>query len=451
MDRRDPGFGPAEGNGRLLSRVRGHGLLATLIATALVVGVLIADSLSPRGQAATGALSAPDQVQPASGGVWLSAWTAAPTGAQPDHPDGMPGQAVRNVLRPTGGGTAVRISLSNRYGDSTLRVSHATVALAAGGGPDAVPETMRRLSFGGEQEVAIPAGGDALSDAARLEVPAGSDLLVTVYAPESGGPVTYHRRARQTSYVADGDRSSDISGSAYTREITDWRYVTAVQLLSQNADGAVAVLGDSLTDGITSTPGANRRWTDQLALRFRERTAAPRYTVLNAGISGNQLLRDAAPDRQFNGDRGLRRLHTDVIPHTGVRAVIVQLGINDIIRDPDGGDSAALIAGLRQLTADARDAGLVVAGTTLPPFEGHSGWDAGRDGVRERVNEAIRDGDVFDTVVDLDLALRDPDRTARLLPSYDSGDGLHPSDAGYEAMAAAVDLAALAPARDIQT
>nr|WP_245246739.1 GDSL-type esterase/lipase family protein [Streptomyces lonarensis] len=437
--------------GRLLSRVRGHGLLATLIATALVVGVLVADSLSPRGQAATSALGAPEQALQASEGVWLSAWTAAPTGAHPDHPDGMPGQAVRNVLRPTGGGTAVRVTLSNRYGATPLRLSHVTVALAAAGGPAAVPETMRRLSFDGAGEVSIPAGGETVSDAARLEVPVGSDLLVTVYAPGPGGAVTHHRQARQTSYVADGDHTAEASGDAFSRKITDWRYVTGVQLLSQNAEGAVAVLGDSLTDGVTSTAGANRRWTDRLAERMRESEDGPRYTVLNLGISGNRLLSDAAPDRPFNADAGVRRLHTDVLPRSELRAVVVQLGINDIIRDPDGGDAEALLAGLRQVAADSREAGLVVAGATLAPFAGHGGWRADREEVRERVNAAIRAGGVFDTVIDLDEALRDPAQPDRLLPAYNSGDHLHPSDAGYAAMAAAVRLAELAPTAEIRT
>jgi lysophospholipase L1-like esterase len=437
----------AEGNGGLLDRMRGQALLAGLISAALVLGVLIADRLGTRGAATMEAFGTADQTEtaePAAEGMWLSAWTAAPTGALPDHPAGLPDQTVRNVLRPSIGGTALRVEISHRYGDRPLRVTHATVALAENGGPAARPGTLRRLTFKGHGAVSVPAGGAVLSDAAALVVPDGADLLVTVYAPEGAGPVTYHRMARQDSYLAHGDRAGESSGAAFDRTVSDWRYVTAVQLLSPSARGAVAVLGDSLTDGITSTHGGNSRWTDLLAHRLRTEPGAPRYAVLNSGISGNRLLHDAEPDRPFNGAAGTRRLGTDVLPQAGIRTVVVQLGINDLIRDPAGGDASAVVDGLTQLTEDARTAGLRVAGATLAPFEGHQGWSPEREAARQRVNAEIRGGEVFDTVVDLDAALRDPQRPSRLRPAYDSGDGLHPSDAGFAAMAAAVDLSALA-------
>jgi lysophospholipase L1-like esterase len=428
--------------------MRGQALLAGLISAALVLGVLIADALSPRGGTTTEAFGAMDQaepVDPAAEGTWLGAWTAAPTGGVPGHPGGLADLTVRNVLRPSIGGTALRVEISHRYGDRPLRVTHATVALADDGGPAARPGTLRRLTFEGAPEVSVPAGGSVLSDAAGLQVPDGADLLVTVYAPVGAGPVTYHRMARQNSYVARGDRAGEVSGAPFGETITDWRYVTAVHMLSTSAQGAVAVLGDSLTDGITSTPGANRRWPDLLAERLRTEPGAPRYAVLNSGISGNRLLSDAEPNRPFNGAAGLSRLNTDILPQPATRAVVVQLGINDIIRDSRGGDAPALVRGLTLLTRDARNAGVRVTGTTLAPFEGHQGWTPERETVRQRVNAEIRAGGIFDAVLDIDGALRDPDRPSRLLPAYDSGDGLHPSDAGFAAMAAAVDLSELLP------
>lgn len=435
----------------MLDRLRGHALLAGLIAAALVLGVLIADGLRPGGGAAPetfGTLEQPEVVDPAAGESWVSAWTAAPTGGVPEHPGGLPDQTVRNVLRPSIGGTALRVEISHRYGDRPLRVTSATVGLADDGGPAAVPGSLRPLTFDGDRTVTVPAGGSVLSDATPLQVPDGADLLVSVYAPEAAGPVTYHRMARQNSYLTRGDHSDDTSGEAFDHTITDWRYVTAVHVLSSSAEGAAAVLGDSLTDGITSRFGANRRWPDLLAERLRTEPDAPRYAVLNAGISGNRLLHAAEPDRPFNGAAGMHRLTTDVLAHPGTRTVVVQLGINDIIRDPAGGDAEALVRGLTLLTEDARAAGLWVTGATLAPFEGHQGWSLEREAVRRQVNERIRAGDLFDTVVDFDAALRDPERPSRLRPAYDSGDGLHPSDAGYAAMAAAVDLTALVGTRD---
>lgn len=468
----------------MLRRLFGHALLASFIAVSLVVGVVVAAGLGQRGQAAvepagenpggvadggeipgrteTGEFYGSEElygsrdglgrtepteehVRPAADGTWVSGWTASPTGGEPDNPEGLPDQSVRNVLAPTIGGSAVRVEISNRYGTGPLRITHATVALAAEGGPEALPRSMRRLTFAGEPVVSIPAGGSVLSDGTALEVPEGAELLVTVYAPQGAGPVTYHRRAQQISFLAAGDRAGEEGGGSFGQTITDWRYVTAVQLLNAEVAGAVAVLGDSLTDGITSAVGANQRWTDLLAQRLRTAPDTPRYAVLNAGISGNRLLRDADPDRPFNGAAGLRRMHTDVLPQSGVRSLVVQLGINDLIRDPESSDAAAVLEGLRLLTEEAREAGLWVVGATLTPFEGHARWDREREAVRQQINEAIRGGEVFDAVVDLDAVLHDPARPSRLRPAYDSGDGLHPADAGYAAMATAVDLTALVP------
>ncbi|UCM91771.1 SGNH/GDSL hydrolase family protein [Streptomyces marincola] len=413
------------------------GVLAVLLGVALGIGT---------GQGARHDVAAPapaDGIRPAADGQWTGTWSAAPSGPEPGTRDGLANRSVRNVLRATVGGTGVRVELSNRYGSQPVTFTDVTVALSASGGPAAVPDSMRRLTFGDRGSVTVPARGSVLSDGVRLDVPAAADLLVTVHAPGPSGPVTHHRMARQTSWVARGDHADDIEGAAFTQSIETWRYVTAVQVFSTGTAGAVVAIGDSLTDGSTSTPGANQRWTDHLAARLREEPGAPPLAVLNQGISGNRLLRDGAPDRQFNGPAGLRRLHTDVLPQAGVRAVVVQLGINDIILQPRQTDPAVLVAGLRRLAQDARAADLRVVGATLAPFGGHSAYTPELERVRLAVNEEIRDGGVFDSVADFDAALRDPDDPHRLAPRFDSGDGLHPSDAGYRAMAGAVDLAAL--------
>ncbi|GAA3232884.1 hypothetical protein GCM10020256_48510 [Streptomyces thermocoprophilus] len=246
---------------------------------------------------------------------------------------------MRNVVHTSVGGTSARITLSNLYGTQPLVVTHATVAVASGDGTAAAdPGTLRRVTFdGGDTRVVIPAGRQAVSDAVRISVPADGDVLVTLYSPSSCGPVTFHKYARQTSYTAAGDHAADEDGTAFTGRTTSWRYLTALDVLSNQAEGTVVVLGDSLTDGMTSTPGTNRRWTDVLADRLREAADAgqdvPRYGVVNAGISGNRVLTDGL-GRPPENLSGLKRFSRDALGHTNVKAVVIDLGVNDVMR-PD--------------------------------------------------------------------------------------------------------------------
>jgi lysophospholipase L1-like esterase len=392
---------------------------------------------------------------PVSTGVWVGTWAAAPVGGEPlTDGDGMAGRTVRNVVHTSVGGTSARITLSNLYGTRPLTVTAATIALAAGDdNPAAAAGTLRRLTFGGTPAVTVPPGGQAVSDAVALAVPADSDVLVSTYTPDSSGPVTYHRHARQTSYVADGEHTEDLTGGPYTGHSTAWRYLTALDVLSNEADGTVVAFGDSLTDGVTSTPGANRRWPDVLADRLRAAVAsgadAPRHGVVNAGISGNQVLADGR-GRPADNPSGLKRFERDVLGRPNVKVVVIALGVNDILRNRALADPDAVVAGLRTLVDRAHARGVKVVGATLMPFRGHRGYTEPREDVRRRINEAIRSGTVFDEVADLDKALRDPYDPRRLRSDYDSGDSLHPSDRGYRRMAEAIDLNELegsAPAR----
>ncbi|GAA2217643.1 SGNH/GDSL hydrolase family protein [Streptomyces aculeolatus] len=413
----------------------GYAVLAALVA---VVALLVAGV-----HAVTGRAAAPPP--PGAGG---GAGAAAPAAcaAEPGTRDGFAGTSIRNVVHTSIGGARARIQLSNEYGDTPLTLTRASVAVAAGAGaPAAQPETMRPLTFAGTDAVTIPAGRTVTSDPVRLRVPADTDLLVTTYAPAPGGPVTYHPHALQTSYLAAGDHTRDTEGAAYDREFRSWRYVTAVDVWSEHAAGTVAVLGDSLTDGTTSTPDANRRWTDYLALRLREEPGAPRYGVLNLGISGNRVLTDGGAEFPNNGPSGLNRLDRDVLSRTGVKAVVVELGINDILKSPRTADADAIVAGLRETARHSRDRGLRVLGATLMPFRGHPAYTPRAERVRQEVNERIRAGGVFDAVLDFDAAVRDPDRPARLHPAYDSGDHLHLTDLGYHEMALTLDPADLKP------
>ncbi|WP_328582139.1 SGNH/GDSL hydrolase family protein [Streptomyces sp. NBC_00370] len=381
---------------------------------------------------------------PAASGAWVGSWAAAPAGAEPGLPNGLPGRSIRNVVHTSIGGTGARITFSNRFGSAPLMIGHASVAQQSqrsdpgsrSGGAQALTGTMRRLTFGRHAVVTVAPGRQIVSDPVRLRVPDDSDLLVTLYTPVAGGSVTYHAHAQQTSYLATGDRTEDAGGAAYTRPTTHWRYVTGVDVLNQRARGAVVTFGDSITDGQGSAQGRNHRWPDVLADRLRE----SRYGVLNEGIGGNQLLNDGLA--RGAGQSGLARFDSDVLDRAGVRTVVIDLGINDILRGQQR-DPSRITAGLRALTRRAHAHGLRVVGSTLTPMGGHIGFDAGQRAVRDQVNAAIRAGGIFDSVVDFDKALRDPYAPDRLAPRYDSGDGLHPNDAGYEAMAHTVDLAQL--------
>ncbi|MEU7157226.1 SGNH/GDSL hydrolase family protein [Streptomyces chrestomyceticus] len=379
--------------------------------------------------------------RPPSAERWAGTWSAAAAAAEPGKLDGYADTSIRNVVHTSIGGTSARIQLSNLYGTRPLSVGHATLARAsAPGDPAATPGTMRRLTFSGRPAVTVPAGGAVTSDPVRLTVPAAADLLVTTYSPAPSGPVTYHPHARQTSYLARGDRAADTVGGAYTRKVTAWRYLTGVDVLGPHTDGTVVAVGDSITDGNTSTPDANHRWPDFLAARLRTEPGAPRYGVLNQGISGNRLLTDSSRWSVSGGPSVLSRLERDVLSRAGVRAVVVEIGLNDLFKSPRQLDAQKLADGMREIVRRAAERDIQVIGSTLTPFGGHRGYRPELDAVRQDLNAKIRAGEVYGQYADFDKALRDPHQPLRLRPAHDSGDHLHPSDAGYRAMADAVDL-----------
>ncbi|WP_399885542.1 SGNH/GDSL hydrolase family protein [Streptomyces sp. BBFR51] len=428
--------------------------LIVAISAAIYAGVSADGGGRDRTPLAGGRLPRGD-VAPASTGSWVGAWATAPAAAEPGtETSGMAGRSVRNVVHTSIGGTSARITLSNLYGQSPLTVTHASIALAAG--PDtaaALVDTMRRLTFGGSARVIIPAGGQVMSDIARIAVPYGADVLVTTYSPIPSGPVTYHPQARQTSYLADGDRTADVTGVAYTTPTPYWRYLTALDVLSNEADGTVVAFGDSITDGFGAEVGANHRWTDILAGRLHDAAGAgedaPRYSVVNEGISGNRVL-TSRTGRPADNPSGLSRFERDVLGRTNVKAVVIVLGVNDILHSPELADRDALLTGLRTLVDHAHARGLKAVGATIMPFGGYGGYTKARETMRQEINEEIRSGGVFDEVVDFDKALRDAYDPRRLRSDYDSGDHLHPSDKGYARMGRLLDLDALKGAAPIK-
>lgn len=353
--------------------------------------------------------------------------------------DGCTDCTIRDVVHLSAGGASVRVRLSNAFGTGPLVVGHTTVARpAVPGGAGVAPGTLRQVTFHGSPTVAVPAGAEAVSDPIRLAVPAGGDLLVTTYTPGDATPMTYHLIALQRAYLVRGADAADaVEAGAFSGVSTVRHLVSGVDVAG--GPGAVVALGDSITDGYHSTPGANRRWPDVLAERLRNGPPSRRFGVLNAGIGGNRVLHD----RGVHGPSALRRLDRDVFSRAGVRTVIALEGINDIQQRPHELDPGRITAGLAAIAARARARGLRVVGGTLTPFGGCPCYSPREEKTRVAVNGWIRTSGTFDAVADFDAVLRDPDHPNRMRPEYDSGDHLHPGDRGYAAMGNAVDLSAL--------
>ncbi|WP_112267740.1 SGNH/GDSL hydrolase family protein [Lentzea terrae] len=379
------------------------------------------------------AAAAPAQAAPAR---WVGTWATAPSAAVAGTENGYPNYSMRNIVHVSAGGREIRVRLSNAYGRTPVQFGAVTVARAAGPDtPTALPGTMRTLTFGGSASITAPPGADVVSDGVALNVPADSDLLVSVFTPSPGGPVTHHSLSMQNSYFTrDGNHTSDESAAAFRERTTAWHYVSGVDVRSSTLQGSVVALGDSITDGANSTWGANLRWPDQLADRVNTRMG-----VLNAGISGNRLLLDS----EWAGINAVARLNRDVLTQPGVRSVIVFEGINDIQQTPHQTDPAKIIAALKQIASRSHDRGLRVIGATITPFKGWRSYTEELESVRQAVNAFIRTSSDFDAVVDFDAVIRDPADPQRIRPDYDQGDHLHPGDKGFEAMAKAVRLATL--------
>ncbi|SDW40272.1 Lysophospholipase L1 [Amycolatopsis xylanica] len=373
---------------------------------------------------------------PPDPGAWVGTWGASAAGPVPGTDNGYPNFSIRNVVHTSVGGRSTRVTLSNAFGNSPLVLGHSSVAVSAKAGTaDAKPGTVKELTFGKRATVTIPAGAEVQSDSVDLAIPADSDLLVTTYVPTPSGPVTYHPAASQTSFFTrDGDHALDTEGTAYTETTAVWHYVTGVDVRGSGARGSVVTLGDSITDGVGSTGSTNRRWPDYLADRSKN------FGVVNSGISANRLLLGGPGGA---GRNALARFNDDVLTKTSVRTLIVLEGINDIQQDPHQTDPARITAAYEQLVARAHAHGIKVLGGTLTPFKGWRVYDETLEATRLAVNKFIRTSGVFDGVVDFDAAIRDPQDPLKMRAQFDSGDHLHPGDAGYRAMAEAVDLARL--------
>ncbi|MGW1766448.1 SGNH/GDSL hydrolase family protein [Streptomyces sp. NPDC002073] len=389
-------------------------------------------------------------------GPWRSAWSAslqAPahtTWFENWSEGGFDRHTLRQVVRAGAEGQALRVRLSNAYGARPLRIAGAAVARSAGGAAVA-EDSVRTVRFGGAAGFTVHAGRQLLSDPVALPVKPGEQLAVTLWFAAPTGPATFHNLALTTSYRAAGNHVGDPAATAFTQTSRSWYYVAGVDV-QERAGGAgrprtVVAFGDSLTDGLGATFGADRRYPDRLAGRLA--AAGRPLAVLNEGISGNKVLNDSV----CYGERGTARFRRDVLGHPDVRTVIVLEGTNDIIQaerqparcttpSPKVG-AAEIIAGHREFVRQARARGVRILGATIPPYRGYPDWTPRGEGVRNAVNDWIRTGGAYDGVVDFDRALADPADPGALREEFRSGDRLHLNDAGNAAMAAAVDLNAL--------
>ncbi|GAA2443238.1 SGNH/GDSL hydrolase family protein [Streptomyces macrosporus] len=395
-----------------------------------------------------------------AGRAWVGTWATTPTAVPASDTTVFEDQTLRQTVHTSIGGDRVRIRLSNEFGDRPLVVGEARIARRADDGSTTRvdPRTDRALTFGGRTSVTIPAGAPALSDPVSLKVPAGSDLVVSVHLPERTPGSTVHAFAFQHNHVASGNVTAETDIEP-TGTFDRWYFLTGVSVSTSRTAGASAVvaLGDSITDGSDTDANANHRWPDLLAQRLRSAHGPHAQGVLNQGVSGNRLLHDPNPPAgsaaeayaAYFGQSALRRFDRDVAAQPGVEHVVVLLGVNDLGHPAAGTAPASekvtardVINAHRQLIARAHERGLKIHGGTILPFEGDTlGFHSPEnEAARQAVNRWIRTGGEYDGVIDFDRALRDPADPRRLNPRYDSGDHLHPNDAGAEAMANAVPL-----------
>jgi lysophospholipase L1-like esterase len=377
--------------------------------------------------------------------AWLPTWAPSqssttqprPAAGTPDPVPSYANATVREIVHTTIGGDHVRIRISNEYGDRPLVIGGAHVALLASGARTR-PGSDRTLTFGGKPTAVVHAGAVLTSDGIGFAVPTLGDIVVSLYLPEPSRTSTRHALGVQTTYIARaGDRASDIDFAADTT-MRSWIFLSGVEVTNSRATGTIVAIGNSITDGYAATPDSNRRWPDVLARRLLSSSESPK-AVVNAGISGNRVLTFGA------GPSLLSRFDRDVLMQPGVTHVIILEGINDISRsNVDTVTADDIISGLRQVAERAHERGLVVYGATLTPFERARPENEPK---RQAVNQWIRTSGAFDGVIDFDAVTRDSSQPNRLQPGYDSGDHLHPSDAGYRAMGEAIDLRLFAKRR----
>ena len=372
---------------------------------------------------------------------WVGTWATAPFGGDPWHEiPTLVGSTVRQIVHTSIAGKVLRIHFTNEFGTEPLRIDAASIALSAR--ESAIqPGSLHAVTFSGQPSILIPPGAEALSDTADLSTQAFADLAISLFLPlQRISDVTVHSSAQQSNYIQSGN---EVSVPRLTAPVTtpSWFFLKGidVQPVAPQA-AAIVAFGDSITDGAHATDNQNHRWPDDLAVRLHNNPATANLSVLNEGIGGNCVLINRV------GPNALARFDRDVLAQAGVRYVIVLEGINDIgmLHDPNRPDyhltAEDLEQGLSQLAVRAHQHGIKIFGATIAPYQGAGYFTEKGEQIREAVNTWILTSGVFDGAIDFDKATRDPAHSLAFAPQYDSGDHLHPKDAGYAAMADSIDL-----------
>ena len=353
---------------------------------------------------------------------------------------GFTNQTVRMIAPISVSGRRLRVHLSNVYGSAPLTIGAAHLGLHAKDSA-IVAGSDRALTFGGKPGFTIPPGASALTDSIDFSAAPMTELAVSIYVPSFTGAPTVHSVGLHTTYVSKtGDATAQVTlDDAATTQSFYW--LSGIDVLAPSSANAIVAFGDSITDGARSTVDTNSSWPSRLLKRLQTNPGTSGLAIANQGISGNRILRDGA------GTSALSRFDSDVLSQAGVQWLVVLEGINDIGRglgpNANPGESVTaddLIGGLRQMLERAHEHGIKVAAATLTPYTGAAYFSEKGEGIREAVNNWIRTGGAFDAVIDFDAATRDPEHPKQLRAAYDSGDHLHPNDAGYTAMAESIDL-----------
>jgi len=360
---------------------------------------------------------------------WTGTWAVTPESGGATFTQ----QTLRQIVYTSVGGPAARIRLSNLFGSSSVTISDVHIALVSSGSSTQAG-TDHVVTFGGAGTVTIGANAEVYSDSIAMTIPSLSELAISFYLPNSTTVQTYHWIGEQTNYVANGDVSGNTSITVASTN-TSYHYLTNLDVQSTALTGAVVTFGASITDGYASTQNANHRWPNVLAQRLAT-AGINTVGVINQGLSANQLLIDASGTLS-----ALHRFQHDAVLQPNVKWVIFSDDpLNDVGNNPSV-TGAQLIAGVQQLISQAHTNGLKFLGSTLTPFKGAGGWSSTGETAREQYNAFILSpSSGCDGVVDQDTATHDPSNPEQYLPAYDSGDHLHPNDAGYQAIANAVNL-----------
>jgi lysophospholipase L1-like esterase len=422
---------------------------ATRLASTMLAAGMLAFVITAPGGGASAAGTEP----------WITTWAATPAPRWAEElpapfnvPEVLEGQTVRQVARISVGGDQVRIVLSNEFGARPVTIGSATVALSAGG--DTVdPATVKPVTFSGQTSAVIPPGAPLVSDPVDLAIKPLSSVAVSFYLPKKTGITSVHWDGAQTTYVSGtGDKTKDAD---FKPESTDKSrlFLSRILTTAKPDSSAIVFFGDSITDGACSSVDTNNRWPDHIAERLQAE-GHPDVAVVNEAYSGDRVLTNGM------GTNALSRFDMSVLSHPRVSTVVMMMGINDIgwpgkdaITPSDPEPTAEdVIAGYKQIIQRAHDHGIRFVGITLTPFidtfkglptSGY--YTPEKEKIREAVNDWIRANKTAEGLIDFDKLLEDPNNPKHINPAYDCGDHLHPNDAGYQAMAKAVDLSVLAP------